>query len=43
MTEAWWEEMLVQWIDVPEEQNPAEEENNQPENSDSASTKESQS
>ena len=24
--EAWWEEMLVQWFDVPEEEKPAEEE-----------------
>lgn len=26
VTEAWWEEMLVQWFDVPEEEKPAEEE-----------------
>ena len=25
VTEAWWEEMLVQWFDVPEEEKPAEE------------------
>ena len=25
MTQAWWEEMLVQWFDVPEEEKPAEE------------------
>ena len=36
VTQAWWEEMLVQWFDVPEEEKPAEEENNQPENSDSS-------
>jgi len=24
ITEAWWEEMLVQWFDVPEEEKPAE-------------------
>ncbi|MDF0673081.1 MAG: hypothetical protein P0120_01890 [Nitrospira sp.] len=24
VTEAWWEEMLVQWFDVPEEEKPAE-------------------
>jgi hypothetical protein len=30
--------MLVQWFDVPEEEKPAEEENTQPENSDSSST-----
>ena len=38
VTEAWWEEMLVQWFDVREEETPAEEENSQPENSDSSST-----
>jgi hypothetical protein len=38
VTEAWWEEMLVQWFDVPEEEKSAEEENSQPENSDSPST-----
>ncbi|MBH0201472.1 MAG: hypothetical protein HP496_04010 [Nitrospira sp.] len=38
VTEAWWEEMLVQWFDVPEEEKPTEEENSQPENSDSSST-----
>ncbi len=37
VTQAWWEEMLVQWFDVPEEEKPAEEESNQPENSDSSS------
>ena len=26
VTEAWWDEMLVQWFDVPEEEKPAEEE-----------------
>jgi hypothetical protein len=26
VTETWWEEMLVQWFDVPEEKKPAEEE-----------------
>jgi hypothetical protein len=25
VTEAWWDEMLVQWFDVPEEEKPAEE------------------
>jgi hypothetical protein len=34
-TEAWWEEMLVQWFDVPEEEKPAEEDS-QSENSDSS-------
>lgn len=38
VTQAWWEEMLVQWFDVPEEEKPAEEESDQPENSDSLST-----
>lgn len=27
VTEAWWDEMLVQWFDVPEEEKPAEEGN----------------
>ena len=39
VTEAWWEEMLVQWFDVPEEEKPAEEEeDSQPIQSDSVST-----
>jgi hypothetical protein len=38
VTEAWWEEMLVQWFDVPEEGKPAEEESSEPANSDSSST-----
>ncbi|HEX5646598.1 MAG TPA: hypothetical protein VFX56_06480, partial [Nitrospira sp.] len=25
VTEAWWDDMLVQWFDVPEEEKPAEE------------------
>lgn len=29
--------MLVQWFDLPEEEKPAEEENSQPEKSDSSS------
>ncbi len=37
VTEAWWEEMLVQWFDVPEEEKPAEEkDDSQPANSDSS-------
>lgn len=37
VTQGWWEEMLVQWFDVPEEEKPAEDiEDNQPANSDSA-------
>ena len=39
VTEAWWEEMLVQWFDVPEEEKPAQEtEDNQSANSESSST-----
>ena len=39
VTEVWWEEMLVQWFDVPEEEKPAEEEeNSQPIQSDPSST-----
>lgn len=38
VTQAWWEEMLVQWFDVPEEEKPAEQEGSQPENLDSSST-----
>ena len=38
VTEVWWDEMLVQWFDVPEEEKPTEEENSQPENSDSSAT-----
>ena len=37
VTEAWWEEMLVQWFDVPEEEKAAEEESSQPANSDPSS------
>lgn len=38
MTEAWWEEMLVQWFDVPEEKKPAEQEDSQSPASDSSLT-----
>lgn len=39
VTQAWWEEMLVQWFDVPEEEKPAEDkEDGQPADSDSSST-----
>ena len=39
VTETWWEEMLVQWFDVPEEEKPAQEtEDNQSANSESSST-----
>jgi len=39
VTETWWEEMLVQWFDVPEEEKAAEErEESQPADSDSSST-----
>ncbi|MDH4086710.1 MAG: hypothetical protein OEV27_13200 [Nitrospira sp.] len=38
VTETWWEEMLVQWFDVPEEEKPAEEEGGEAADSDSSST-----
>jgi hypothetical protein len=40
VTQAWWEEMLVQWFDVPEEEKPAEdkEEGSTDTSQDSAST-----
>ncbi len=38
VTEAWWEEMLVQWFEVPEEEKPAEEESGEAKDSDSSST-----
>ena len=28
--EAWWDDMLVQWFDVPEEEKPAEDESEEP-------------
>ena len=37
VTQAWWEEMLVQWFDVPEEEKPAEEEDSQSAGSDPSS------
>jgi hypothetical protein len=36
--ETWWDEMLVQWFDVPEEEKPAEEENGEAADSDPSST-----
>jgi hypothetical protein len=36
VTEAWWEEMLVQWFDVPEEEKSAVEERDQLAKNDSA-------
>ena len=36
--EAWWDEMLVSWFDVPEEEKPAEEEGGEAADSDSSST-----
>ena len=36
--EAWWEEMLVQWFEVPGEEKPAEEEGGKAEDSDTSST-----
>lgn len=41
VTEAWWEEMLVQWFDVPEEEKPAEDADSQSNISDSATTAQS--
>ncbi len=39
VTETWWEEMLVQWFDVPEEEKPAENnEDSQPASSEPSST-----
>ena len=38
VTEAWWDEMLVQWFDVLEEKKPTEQEAPQPADVDSAST-----
>ncbi|MDH4083535.1 MAG: hypothetical protein OEV99_04480 [Nitrospira sp.] len=37
VTEAWWEEMLVQWFDVPEEEKPAEGKDSETVESDSSS------
>jgi len=41
VTEAWWDEMLVQWFDVPEEEKP-DEEGNEDKKSDSLSEIKSQ-
>ena len=38
VTEAWWDEMLVQWFDVPEEEKPAEETDSKTADSDSSPT-----
>lgn len=38
VTEVWWDEMLVQWFDVPEEEKPAGEEGGKAAESDSLST-----
>jgi hypothetical protein len=38
VTEAWWEEMLVQWFDVPEEEKPTESAEGQSADSDSSQT-----
>jgi hypothetical protein len=38
VTQAWWEEMLVQWFDVPEEEKPAEAERGEAADSDSSPT-----
>ena len=36
--ETWWDEMLVSWFDVPEEEKPAEEEGGEAADSDPSST-----
>jgi hypothetical protein len=41
VTEAWWDEMLVQWFDVPEEEKPAEEAGNESKDSDASTTTQS--
>ena len=38
VTQAWWEEMLVQWFDVPEEEKPAENADGQSADPDSSQT-----
>ncbi len=38
VTEAWWDEMLVQWFDVPEEEKPDEEEGDKSSESDTSTT-----
>ena len=38
VTEAWWEEMLVQWFDVPEEEKPTEEQSGDVSETDPIST-----
>ncbi|MDH5741435.1 MAG: hypothetical protein OEY77_14030 [Nitrospira sp.] len=43
VTEAWWDEMLVQWFDVPEEEKPAENADGQSADSDSSQTVKSKS
>ena len=41
VTESWWDEMLVQWFDVPEEEKPAEEEGSESKDSDASATAQS--
>lgn len=38
VTETWWEEMLVQWFDVPEEEKLAEEQGGEAKDSDASTT-----
>jgi len=38
VTETWWDEMLVQWFDVPEEEKPDEEESDKASESDPSTT-----
>ena len=41
VTESWWEEMLVQWFDVPEEEKPAEDSEKESPESDSSTMEQS--
>lgn len=41
VTEAWWEEMLVQWFDVSEEEKPAEDSEHESSESDSSTMEQS--
>jgi hypothetical protein len=39
VTEAWWDDMLVQWFDVPEEEKPTEDEPAEPDSSSTIQSK----
>lgn len=41
VTTAWWEEMLVQWFDLPEEEKPAEDSEKESQESDSSTMEQS--